>query len=140
NTAGQGNTVGGRWEEFEYIFERYGKKIGLCLDTAHSFQAGYDIREKDILYEMIDIIKKVSYPGSIFIIHSNDSPSPRGSHLDRHQHIGKGYLGEETFELLIRDEYLGTLPFIIETPKEDIEMDRRNLDILREIGKRYKRI
>jgi deoxyribonuclease-4 len=74
------------------------------------------------------------------LVHANDSVSVLGSHLDRHQHIGMGYLGRQTFELLIKNKHFGVLPFIIETPKVNIEADRRNIKILKIIGIRYGRI
>ncbi|MCM8829943.1 MAG: deoxyribonuclease IV [Candidatus Omnitrophica bacterium] len=140
NTAGQGDTIGGRWEDFVYLFEKLEGDIGICFDTAHSFQAGYDIKDKEVLLDMLEKIDRILIRKGIFVIHANDSLSPLGSHLDRHQHIGKGYLGKETFELLIRNEYLGALPFIIETPKEDMDMDKKNLNILKDIGFKYHRI
>lgn len=134
NTAGQGNVLGGRWEEFVYLFERFGNTIGICLDTAHAFQSGYDIRDEKKISEMLEMIDSKLVRKGILVVHANDSSSPLGSHFDRHQHIGKGYLGRKTFEILIKNRYLGTLPFIIETPKEDIEADKRNINILKSIG------
>ncbi|MCX8082703.1 MAG: deoxyribonuclease IV [bacterium] len=139
NTAGQGNTIGGRWEDFVYLFERFGDSIGICFDTAHAFQSGYDIRDEEKLLEMLKIIDAKLIRKGILIVHSNDSFSPLASHLDRHQHIGKGHLGIKTFEILIKNGYIGTLPFIIETPKLDISADEKNLDILRKIGRKYQR-
>ncbi|MBN1446277.1 MAG: deoxyribonuclease IV [Candidatus Omnitrophica bacterium] len=140
NTAGQGNTIGGRWEDFAYLFGRFGNDIGLCFDTAHAFQAGYNIKDEEKLNEMLGAISTNLAPGAILLIHANDSASPMGSGLDRHQHIGRGYLGEEAFELLVKDAYCGTLPFIIETPKSEINADRKNLEILRTIGMKYGKI
>ncbi|MCM8777051.1 MAG: deoxyribonuclease IV [Candidatus Omnitrophica bacterium] len=140
NTAGHGNTIGGRWEDFVYLFEKFGGDIGICFDTAHTFQAGYDIRDEDKFLEMLEMIDNKLLPKGILVVHANDSGSPLGSHLDRHQHIGEGFLGRKTFEILIKDRYIGTLPFIIETPKMDIEADKKNLDILKSIEKRYHRL
>jgi len=140
NTAGQGNTIGGRWEDFAYLFERFGGDVGICLDTAHAFEAGYDIRKKEGLYDMLDTIDRKLGSSRILVVHANDSASKLGSRLDRHQHISRGYLGKTAFDLLVRDEYCGNLPFIIETPKSDANADRRNLRILKEIGEKYGKI
>lgn len=137
NTAGQGNTIGGSWEDFAYLFEKFGEDIGLCFDTAHAFQSGYNIKEEGILHEMLDAIGKKLTSEAILIIHANDSASPLGSGLDRHQHIGRGFLGKNSFELLVKDAYCGTLPFIIETPKTEMDSDRKNLEILKAMGTKY---
>ncbi|MGI6595817.1 MAG: deoxyribonuclease IV [Elusimicrobia bacterium] len=138
NTAGQGNTIGGKWEDFIPLFERYGNDIGLCFDTAHAFQSGYDIRRATILLEMLDNIDRKLAPNNVLLIHSNDSPSGLGSHLDRHQNIGEGLLGIKTFDMLIRNKTLGKLPFILETPKSDIDADKKNLAVLRQIWEKQK--
>ncbi len=140
NTAGQGNTIGGRWEDFEYLFEKFGKDIGLCFDTAHAFQSGYNIKHEENLREMLDVIDRRLGSGAILLIHANDSASELGSGLDRHQHIGRGFLGKDSFELLVKDSYCGTLPFIIETPKSEINSDRKNLEVLKTIGMKYGKI
>ncbi len=140
NTAGQGNTIGGRWEEFIYLFEKFGKDIGLCFDTAHAFQSGYNIKDEENLREMLDVIDGKLASGAILLIHANDSASPLGSGLDRHQHIGRGFLGKDSFELLVKDAYCGTLPFIIETPKSEINSDRKNIEILKKMGMKYGKI
>ena len=138
NTAGQGDMLGGRWEEFGYLFDSIGTAVGICFDTAHAFQAGYDIRDAQVISKILEEIKK--YSASIMLVHANDSVSVLGSHLDRHQHIGRGYIGRKTFELLIKNKYFGALPFIIETPKVNIEADRRNLKILRVLGIKYGKV
>jgi len=140
NTSGQKNSIGSKWEEFSYLLEKIGDKIGFCFDTAHAFESGYNIREKEKLEEMLEEIDKNLSLRYILLIHANDSGTKCGSKIDRHQHIGKGFLGEKTFELLIKNEYLGKLPFIIETPYTNLESDKTNLEILREIGKKYGKI
>jgi deoxyribonuclease IV len=140
NTAGQGSTIGGSWEDLGYLFETFGNGIGICLDTAHAFEAGYDIRREEVLNEMKKKIGKILGLHNLLLIHANDSASPLGSRLDRHQHISEGYLGKKAFELLVKDEYFGTLPFIIETPKSDATSDKKNLRVLKELGVRYKKL
>lgn len=140
NTAGQGDTIGGRWEDFRGLFQEFGSRVGVCLDTAHAFQSGYNIKDEEEFDKMAEEIKKNLGLQSVCLIHANDSASPLGSKLDRHQHIGEGCLGKKPFELLIKDGYFGSLPFIIETPKSDMEADRKNLDVLKKIGKKYGKI
>jgi len=89
---------------------------------------------------MVEKIEKNSLLNYILLIHANDSLTKQGSKIDRHQHIGKGYIGIKGFELLIRHKYFGNLPYIIETPKETIGQDKRNLKLLRQIGVKYGKI
>jgi deoxyribonuclease-4 len=76
----------------------------------------------------------------ILLIHANDSMTELGSKIDRHEHIGKGEIGKVGFENLIKDEYFGDLPFIIETPKLSLEEDKKNIAILKKIGEKYGKI
>lgn len=138
NTSGAGTSLGSKFEEFLFLIEKFDKKVGICFDTAHAFQAGYDIKKKfDYVMEGIEKFFSLGY---ILLIHANDSGVNLGLKLDRHQHIGKGYIGIEGFENLIKNEYFGNLPYIIETPKETLEQDRENIEILRKIGKKYGKI
>lgn len=140
NTAGQGNSLGEKLEEFKVLIDCFGDKIGFCIDTAHLFQAGYNFKEKEGFYEMKEEIEKNLSLGYILLIHANDSATACGSKIDRHQHIGKGYIGMEGFEKFIKDEYFGNLPFIIETPKESLKQDKKNIEVLRKIGVHYGKI
>ncbi len=140
NTAGQGNSVGGDWSNFTSLLEKFGTGLGLCLDTAHAFEAGYDIREESGLAEMVDVIEKSAGLSYILMLHANDSATRGGSKSDRHANIGEGLLGKMAFENLVKHGYFGNLPFIIETPKSTVKDDMKNLAILREIGKRYGKI
>lgn len=139
NTSGGGNHLCGDIDDFKYILDRV-ENIGFCLDTAHAFQYGYRLNTKNGFFYMLEKIEKNSTLSYILLVHANDSLTECGSKNDRHQHIGKGYLGIKAFELFIKNYYFGNLPFIIETPKETIEQDRINLEILKKIGAKYGKI
>jgi len=140
NTSGQGNLLGSRWEEFKYAVEKLDGDIGICFDTAHAFQSGYRINTQNGLENMKKEIEKNFPLGYIHLIHANDSATECGSKKDRHYHIGKGFIGMEGFESIIKDGFFGNLPFIIETPKSTIEKDKENLRILRKIGEKYGKV
>jgi len=139
NTSGSGNHLCGNLDEFKYILDKV-ENTFFCFDTAHAFQYGYKLNSKSGFNEMVEKIEKNSLLDYILLIHANDSLTKQGSKIDRHQHIGKGYIGIKGFELLIRHQYFGNLPYIIETPKETIGQDKRNLKLLRQIGVKYGKI
>jgi deoxyribonuclease IV len=104
-TAGQGSALGGRFEHIAEIIARIKRKrrIGVCLDTCHVFTAGYDIRDATAYAAAWSEFDRVIGREHLFAIHLNDSKKPLGSHLDRHEHIGKGLIGLEAFRLLMND-------------------------------------
>ena len=135
-TAGQGDYLGGRFEHLANIINlsRYSNRIGVCLDTCHVFAAGYDMSNMKSYNKVIKEFDSIIGLERLLVIHLNDSKGKRGSHTDRHMHIGKGEIGLETFRLLLNDSRLEHLPMIIETPKEnDLSNDRRNLRMLRSL-------
>jgi deoxyribonuclease-4 len=107
--------------------------IGLCLDSSHIFAAGYDIRTEKAYRETMEQLDQIVGIEHLFVIHLNDSKKPLGSRVDRHEHIGDGYIGPQAFEWLIRDPRLAGVPKIIETPKGNgkKDYDRINLDRLK---------
>jgi deoxyribonuclease IV len=116
--AGKGSEVGSRFEELREIIDgiELSGKIGVCLDTCHISDAGYDITEDpDGVLEEFDRVIGI---GRLKAIHLNDSMNPRGSHKDRHEKIGKGTIGEEAIERIINHPLLRDLPFYLETPNE----------------------
>ena len=129
--AGKGSEVGGRFEELAAIIAQADakEKIGVCLDTCHVFDAGYDLRGN--LEEVLEEFDRVVGIGKLRAVHINDSKNPLGSKKDRHEKIGKGALGLEAFERIINHPALRKLPFYLETPNElpgyqkEIEMLRR---------------
>ena len=129
--AGKGSEVGGRFEELAAIIAQADakEKIGVCLDTCHVFDAGYDLRGN--LEEVLEEFDRVVGIGKLRAVHINDSKNPLGSKKDRHEKIGEGALGLEAFERIINHPALRKLPFYLETPNElpgyqkEIEMLRR---------------
>ncbi len=116
--AGKGSEIGGTFEELAEIIRRVElkEKIGVCLDSCHISDGGYDIKANlDGVIEEFDKIVGLKY---LKAMHLNDSLNPLGAHKDRHAKIGEGYLGTETFEKIINHEKLKDLPFILETPNE----------------------
>lgn len=136
NTAGQGSCLGNRIAHLAAIFDGVEdpKRLGVCLDTAHFFAAGYDIRTKKgwdaALKEVDDLIGFKQ----ILAFHLNDSKTDLGSRVDRHEHIGKGKIGAAAFRHIVNDPRLKKLPGCLETPKsKDLHEDVENLRVLREM-------
>lgn len=139
-TAGQGNCIGHRFEHLAEIRRRSRRKrrVGICLDTAHVFAAGYDLRTPRAWARTLDELDETVGLEHLLAVHLNDSKKPLGSRVDRHEHIGLGEIGERGFANLMRDERLADLPGILETPKE-IHPDGRDWDavnaaVLRRLG------
>ena len=115
--AGKGSEVGGRFEELRAILDAVNDpRMGVCLDTCHVYDAGYDIRENldGVLAEFDRIIGL----DRLYALHLNDSKNPMGSHKDRHEKIGQGSLGTETFRKIVTHPKLQGKPMILETPNE----------------------
>ncbi|MBO7146150.1 MAG: deoxyribonuclease IV [Lentisphaeria bacterium] len=123
NTAGQGSNVGNNFEELARLIELIdcNERVGICLDTCHSFAAGYDL--KDDYDKVMD--RFGSLIGFEFLkgMHLNDSKSVLNGHLDRHHSIGKGELGVETFRRLMQDPRLDNMPLILETIDESLWLE-----------------
>jgi deoxyribonuclease-4 len=133
-TAGQGASIGHRFEQLRSIIDAssHPERLGVCMDTCHIFAAGYDISSKtsypSIITEFNDSIglKKLK------LIHLNDTIKKCGSRVDRHEHIGKGSIGNEGFRMILHDSRLKDIPMVLETPKfNDDEADRMNLRKIR---------
>jgi len=132
NTAGQGECIGNRFEHLRAIMDACPKlPLGVCIDTAHSFTAGYDIREADGLEATIEIIRRTVGLRSVRAIHFNDSRAPYNSRVDRHWHIGEGYIGREALRRFAQHPELAHAAFILETPYDDPRADLKNLEALR---------
>lgn len=134
-TAGQGTGLGHRFEQIADLLSRIENAgpAGVCLDTSHIFAAGYDLREPDAVDNTLAAFNDTIDLNRLFAIHLNDSRSDLGSRVDRHQHIGKGHIGQTGFRSIMTDPRLANIPKILETPKESdgIPMDPVNLDLLR---------
>ncbi len=135
-TAGQGTTLGWRFEQIAAILDgvKEPDRLGVCFDTCHVFAAGYPLgTEKEYAATMIEFDRLIG-PDRIKAFHLNDSRRERGSRIDRHEHIGLGSLGIEPFRLLLADPRFHKVPMYLETPKgteDGEEWDVRNLRTLR---------
>lgn len=132
-TAGQGTSVGYEFEHLKAIIDLIGckKRLGVCIDTCHIFAAGYDIRNKKGYDQTFNRVEKNFGIDMVKVFHLNDSKKDLGSMVDRHEHIGKGFLGIEPFRYLMHDQRFKELPMILETPKgHDMKEDKMNLGIL----------
>ncbi len=131
NTAGQGTSVGGTFENLRYIYEEVkSKRIGFCLDTCHAFVAGYDIRTEKGVEKTLNSFDKICGLKHLKAFHINDSKGDLGSRLDRHENIGKGKLGLIPFKYIMN--HFPDIPKVLETPKEE-DGDEINLKVLRNL-------
>lgn len=144
NTAGQGSSLGYRFEHLATIIDgvKDPDRVAVCIDTCHLFAAGYSVAtEKDYKQTMKELDRIVGLK-LVKAIHLNDSKRELRSRVDRHDHIGKGKMGPEPFRFLLNDPRFKKVPMYIETPKEENgepkgpELDRMNLATLRSLVKR----
>ncbi|MBI4974800.1 MAG: deoxyribonuclease IV [Candidatus Omnitrophica bacterium] len=137
DTAGAGSWIGYRFEHLRRIIDGSGstKKLGVCLDTAHTFESGYDIKTEGGLKYTLSEFDKILGLNLIKAVHFNDSLSPLNSHVDRHQHIGKGRIGLTAMGRIINHPGLGDAAFIMETPKKTDRDDKMNIATARRICK-----
>lgn len=117
-TAGMGSSIGHRLEHLEQIIAkvRRSSRLGVCLDTAHLFAAGYDFRGRRFAGFRRELETRIGLD-RVRVIHLNDSKKELGSRVDRHEHIGRGKIGLEGFKPILRDRAFSHLPGILETPK-----------------------
>src|SRR5688572_15573278 len=122
HTAGQGRTLGHRFEHLAAILEHLdgSPRIGVCLDTCHLVASGYDIVSEDGYRETFAAFDRLVGLDRLKVFHGNDSKKPCGSRVDRHEHIGRGCLGEAPFQRLLRDARFAGLPILIETEKSAV--------------------
>jgi len=108
--------------------------VAACIDTAHTFAAGYPIHTAPGLKSTLEQLDRTIGLGNVRVIHANDSKTALGSHVDRHQHIGKGEIGVEAFRRIVRHPKLKRIPFICETPIDRPGDDKRNLRVMRSLA------
>lgn len=135
-TAGQGTTLGHRFEHLARILELVADpdRLGVCFDTCHVFAAGYALWPLAEYQATMRAFQKQIGLGRLRAFHLNDSLKPFGSRVDRHAHLGRGCLGLEPFRLLVNDRRFRSRPMVLETPKEKTahgDMDTVNLGVLR---------
>lgn len=136
-TAGQGSSLGYRFEQLREIIDTVSDpgRMAVCIDTCHIFAAGYDIRTEDGYGKVMEEFQDVIGFDRLAAFHMNDSKKPLGSKVDRHEHIGKGEIGNSGFRSLMQDARLRHVPKILETPKgEDLKEDMMNLAALRKLA------
>lgn len=137
NMAGQGSSIGATFEQLQKIYAGIHQKerIGFCFDTCHAFAAGYGLATPEAYEHTFTLFDQILDLKNLRVIHVNDSKKPQGSRVDRHEHIGKGLVGIESFRFLMNDPRLLTIPKILETPKEEgsLEEDRENMALLRSL-------
>ena len=133
--SGKGSEVGGRFQELKEIIDRVniGSKIGICLDTCHIHDAGYDIVND--FDGVLDDFDKILGLDRLKAIHLNDSKNICGSKKDRHEKIGKGYIGEEAIKKIINNERVKHLPFLLETPHEDLVGYKEEIEFVKSMSK-----
>jgi deoxyribonuclease-4 len=135
-TAGQGSNLGYRFEQIASIIDatKESDRLRVCFDTEHAFAAGYDIRTKEGYERTFGEFDEAIGIKLLAAFHLNDSKKEFNSRVDRHEHIGKGFIGVEAFRLLMNDRRFWGLPMCLETPKgPDLKEDRENLTLLRSL-------
>jgi deoxyribonuclease-4 len=138
NTVGAGTQLGGRLEEL-HVMREYGSqmtdlRIGFCLDTCHLLTSGYDVSSADGLKSTVAEAERLLGLENIPVIHANDSKAPLGSHIDRHENIGAGFIGEEGFRRILTHPKLCTKAFLLETPVETDDDARKDIQTLKRLS------
>ncbi len=132
NMAGQRNSCGSRFEDIAQILSKIKNRsrVGVCLDTCHLYAAGYDIKNHAAVEATLSKFDEIVGLEKLYAVHLNDSKGGLGSGLDRHEHIGKGYIGDEGFKAFINHPSIRDKPMVIETPEDeagDYSTDLRKL-------------
>ncbi len=136
NTAASGFHLGGKFEHLKWVIDHVERpeRLGVCLDTAHLFEAGFPIHEKtgyDLTFKQFEKIIGLEW---LLAFHVNDSKTPLGSRVDRHDHLGKGKIGPDCFRWLMNDSRWTTIPMVLETPKEEeMKEDIENIAFLKSL-------
>ncbi len=122
NTAGQGTNLGYKFEHLAHIIDKVEDKsrVGVCIDTAHTLAAGYDIRTTESFTKTFEDFENIVGFQYLKGVHVNDSKKELGTRVDRHDSIGKGVMGTKTFDLIMKDNRFDNIPLILETPNSEI--------------------
>jgi len=135
NTAGTKNGLGGAFEEIALILDALPEeRTAVCFDTCHAFAAGYDLRDAGAVGESLDRFDGAIGLERLHVVHCNDCKGALGSHLDRHEHLGLGAIGEEGFRAFLAVPAIRRLPLICETPVDERRDDAGNIRRLRELA------
>jgi len=131
NTAGQGSSLGSRFEELKAVLDAAPElPLGVCVDTAHTFAAGWSIHTEEGLQVALGDIDRTVGLDRVAVVHVNDSKTSLGSRVDRHEHIGKGLIGLKAFSRILNHPLLAKCAFILETPIDKPGDDKRNVAAL----------
>jgi deoxyribonuclease-4 len=135
NAAGQGSEIGASFLQLKKIIDliEHRDSVGICLDTAHAFAAGYNVATAAGLAKTLAEIDRLLGLDRLRLVHLNDSKAPCGSRVDRHWHIGQGCIGENGFRRIINHRLLAGLPAIMETPKKNNDDDLQNMKTVRSL-------
>ena len=135
NTAGMGSEIGSQFGEIGAILRgiRCSARVGVCFDTAHAYEAGYDISTAQGLEITLEEVDRFFGLTRVCAMHLNDSKTALGSRVDRHWHIGDGFIGREGFRRIINHPRLRDLPAIMETPRGETEDDLKNMRAVRSL-------
>jgi deoxyribonuclease IV len=122
NTAGQGTNLGYTFEQIKSIIDKVEDKsrVGVCIDTCHAYSAGYDVKTLKGFRETFALLEKIIGLEYLKGMHLNDTKKDFGSRVDRHENIGTGLLGDETFSFIVNDSRFDDMPLILETPEESL--------------------
>lgn len=122
NTAGQGTNLGHTFEQLRYIidFVEDKSRVGVCIDTCHAFTSGYDVKSPEGLKETFEKFNRIIGFEYLKGMHLNDSKKEFGTHVDRHENLGSGFLSDETFLFIMNDKRFDNMPLILETPEESL--------------------
>jgi len=136
NTAGEKNSVGSSFEHIHAIMDALlqSERIGVCFDTCHAFAAGYELRTEAGITETLAQMDEQFGTKQLRIIHLNDTKGDRGSGLDRHEHIGMGFIGEDGFRRILHHPVFADLPLICETPVDERRDNAGNIAKVRELA------
>jgi deoxyribonuclease-4 len=136
NTAGEKNSVGSSFEHIRAILDElpFPGRVGVCFDTCHAFAAGYELRTDEGLKGTLAQFEEQIGLRHLRVVHLNDTKGGRASGLDRHEHIGMGFIGEDGFRRILHDKAFSSLPLVCETPVDDRRDDRGNIAKVRELA------
>jgi deoxyribonuclease-4 len=137
NTAGEKNSVGSSFEHIHGIIEGLDKpeRVGVCFDTCHAFAAGYELRTENGIAETLAQFEEQVGTKKLKIVHINDTKGDRGCGLDRHEHIGMGFIGENGFRRILHHPVFRYLLLVCETPVDEQRDDTGNIAKVRELAR-----
>lgn len=137
NMAGTKNSMGSKFEEVKEIFDsvKRRERVGICFDTCHAYAAGYDLHVEKAVEKTMATFDEIVGLENIKVVHLNDSENGLGSGLDRHEHIGMGYIGTSGFKALLHHKAVRDLPLILETPIDERRDHVGDIEVVRRLGK-----